>query len=120
MSFKTIYNMSRNSSLYLLDILDAGQAIQSYVEGYNYEDFAVDRKTLDAVVRCFEVIGEAVKHLPEEWKAEHLEIPWHAIAAFRNILAHAYFNIDASIVWTSLQRDLEPLLKACAQLQREK
>ncbi|CAA6680050.1 MULTISPECIES: DUF86 domain-containing protein [unclassified Lentimonas] len=112
--------MSRNSDLYLLDILDAGQAIQDYVKGYDYETFAADRRTLDAVVRCFEVIGEAVKHLPEEWKAEHLEIPWHAIAAFRNILAHAYFNVDASIVWTSLQRDLEPLLGACEQLQKSK
>lgn len=53
--------MSRNSDLYLLDILDAGQAIQDYVKGYDYETFAADRRTLDAVVRCFEVIGEAVK-----------------------------------------------------------
>jgi len=64
-----------------------------------------------------QVIGEAVKHLPEELKAEHLAIPWHAISAFRNILAHAYFNVDASIVWATLQRDLHPLLAACEQLQ---
>ena len=100
--------MSRNFDSYLLDILDAGQAIQDYVKGYDYDAFAADRKTIDAVVRCFEVIGEAVKHLPEEWKAEHVAIPWHAIGAFRNILAHAYFNVDASIVWTTLQRDLDP------------
>ena len=111
--------MSRNPELYLLDILDAGHAIQGYVEAYDYDAFAADRKTLDAVVRCFEVIGEAVKHLPEEWKAEHAEIPWHAISAFRNILAHAYFNVDASIVWTSLQRDLDPLLAACEKLQQK-
>lgn len=60
-----------------------------------------------------------MKHLPEEWKAEHVAIPWHAVAAFRNILAHAYFNVDASIVWTTLQRDLAPLLGACELLHQK-
>ena len=91
--------MSRDPQLRLEDILEAGQRIESYIDGFDYERFVEDRRTVDAVIRNLEIIGEAVKALPEEMTAQFPEIPWRAIAGFRDILAHCYFRTEDSIVW---------------------
>ena len=108
--------MSRSPGFYLQDITEAGEAILAYTSGYDFERFSKDRKTVDAVVRRFEIIGEAVKGLPQEWTDQEPDVPWHAIAGFRNILAHAYFQVDEEIVWQAIERDLPPLLTACIRL----
>ena len=84
--------MSRDPSLRLEDILEASQCIHDYLDGFDYDSFTHDRRTIDAVTRNLEVVGEAVKHLPEEMTDRFPEIPWKAIAGFRDILAHCYFS----------------------------
>ena len=84
----------RDSDLLIADILDAVERIRSYTQGLTIEDFLADSKTSDAVVRNLEVIGEAVKQLPEDWLTEHPEVPWHQIAGLRNRIVHAYFGVD--------------------------
>lgn len=93
--------MSRDPELRLEDILEASLAIETYIQGFTYESFINDRRTVDAVIRNLEIVGEAVKHLPEEITGQFPEIPWRAIAGFRDILAHSYFRTEDSIIWDS-------------------
>lgn len=65
----------------------------------SYEQFVRDCRTVDAVIRNLEIIGEAVKQLPEDFRSPHSQIPWRRIAGLRDILAHTYFGIDEQIIW---------------------
>ena len=89
----------RNAALLISDILDSGQKILSYTAGLTFEQFIDDSKTIDAVIRNFEIIGEAANRLPETFKESHPEIDWHRIRGFRNRIIHDYFGIDYNIVW---------------------
>lgn len=102
----------RNCRLYLSDILDSGEAILSYVDNIDFEHFCKDRMRFTAVIREFEVIGEAVGKLPEELKTQYPEVPWREIKDFRNILIHEYFGVDLRIVWNAVKQDLPVLLTA--------
>ena len=108
--------MSREPQLLLQDIVDSGEAIQSYVAGLDYDRFCTDQLRVDAVVRRFEIIGEAIKKLPPDLTAQAPEVPWRAIAGFRDILAHAYLDTDNSIIWNSATEHLPALLAACRRL----
>lgn len=99
----------REIELYLVDILESIKKIQKYTEGMSFEDFKGDEKTIEAVIRNFEVIGEAVFHLPAEIKKDHKDVPWRDISDMRNKLIHEYFGIDEEIIWKTIQDDLEPL-----------
>jgi uncharacterized protein with HEPN domain len=91
--------MPWDSRVYLEDILTASSWIRSYVAGFTREQFGTDRKTVDAVVRNLEVIGEAVKALPTDVRDQAPDVEWQKIAGFRDVLIHAYFGIDLDIVW---------------------
>jgi uncharacterized protein with HEPN domain len=90
--------MSRDPYLRLEDIIEACDRLQSHIEGLDFSEFEEDAKTQDAVIRVFEIIGEAVKSLPSEWTAKEPDIPWRQIAGFRDVLAHAYFAVNSSVV----------------------
>ena len=90
---------NRSAPLLLADILDSGQKILSYTDGLTFEQFIADSKTVDAVIRNFEIIGEAANRLPDDYKDIHPEIDWHRIRGFRNRIIHDYFGIDYNIVW---------------------
>jgi uncharacterized protein with HEPN domain len=106
----------RNPKLYLIDILDSGNAIQSYIRDLSLDGFNKDRMRAAAVIREFEIIGEAVGKLSEDLKAEYPDVPWRDIKDFRNILAHEYFGIDLEIVWNTIHQDLPMLLEASQKL----
>ena len=78
-------------------------------KGLTYKKFLADRKTQDAVVRNFEVIGEAAKNISSALKAKHPEIPWKSIAGLRDKLIHFYFGIDYKIVWNISKKELPKL-----------
>ncbi len=101
--------MPRDSRAYLDDILDAASAIRQYTGELNREAFAADRKTVDAVLRNFEVIGEAVKQLPEDVRSAHPDVEWQKIAGLRDILIHAYFGVDLDIIWDVVSNKLPAL-----------
>ncbi len=105
--------------LYCQDILDSGSAILSYVQGVTFENFAHDRLRCSAVIREFEIIGEAVGKLPAGLKDTYPEIPWQDIKDFRNLLAHEYFGVDLEIVWNTIHNDLPVLLDAVQRIIRE-
>ena len=104
--------------LYCQDILESGAAIQSYVEGIDFDAFVKDRMRYSAVIREFEIIGEAVGKLPATLKGGYPEIPWQDVKDFRNLLAHEYFGVDLEIVWNTIQNDLPVVLKAVQEIAR--
>ena len=102
----------RDFRLYLSDILDSGGAIQEFVKGLSFDEFCNDRKPYSAVIREFEIIGEAVGKLSDEVKQKHPDVEWQDIKDFRNLLTHEYFGIDLEIVWKTVKDDLPALIEA--------
>lgn len=85
--------------MYLDDMNLAMERIAEYIHGYSFVKFKQDHKTVDAVIRNFEIIGEASKNLPKEFKESHSEIPWSEMYLLRNKVSHQYFGIDYEIIW---------------------
>jgi len=89
----------RTPNLLLEDILDSAERIVEYTSGMTFEDFSVDNKTIDAVIRNFEIIGEASHLLPDHLKEDYSSVDWYRIRGFRNRIVHDYFGVDIEIVW---------------------
>ena len=108
----------RDFRLYCMDILDSGAAILEFISGLAFDQFSNDRKTYSAVIREFEIIGEAVGKLPEELKGRRPEVEWQDIKDFRNLLSHEYFGVDLEIVWKIIEDDLPVLMDAIREIVR--
>lgn len=104
----------RDEALFITDINDSVNAILEYVDGISLEEFIADRKTYSAVIREFEIIGEATKHLSNNLLEKYCDIEWRDIKDFRNLLIHEYFGVDFEIVWNTVQQDL-PKLKTVTE-----
>ena len=100
---------NRSAKVLIEDILLSAQKIQRYTAGMNFEQFTVDEKTVDAVARNFEIIGEAANRLSDEFKTHHSQIDWNRIRGFRNRIVHDYFGIDYEIVWNIVENYLPEL-----------
>jgi uncharacterized protein with HEPN domain len=109
----------RKWGLRIRDILASIDRIMEYTKNLDFDTFRSDTKTVDAVVRNFEIIGEAAAHLPEDPVADHPEIPWQDMKDMRNVLAHEYFGISEKIVWETLQNDLTSLIPMLNDLLRK-
>jgi len=106
--------MKRNLFLFVSDILDCIQNIDSFLNGVSKEDFIKNLEKQSAVVRQLEIIGEATKNIPEDFKKLHPNVSWHKAMAMRNILIHEYFGVEMKIVWKTVESNL-PVLKKTAQ-----
>jgi len=89
----------RTYIMYLEDLLLAMNRIAEYIEGMSFIDFKSDYKTVDAVIRNFEIIGEAAKNISSEIKEKHAEVPWAEMYLLRNKVSQEYFGIDYEIIW---------------------
>ena len=107
----------RNPELLLEDMLHALRKIRSFTEGMDYSAFFQDEKTIDAVVRNLEILGEAARQMPDEFVAGHPDVPWRRISGLRNRIVHDYFGLDLDIVWQIVQNDLGPLQEQLRILQ---
>lgn len=111
--------MSRNVLLYLDDILISITKIERYTANLSRDAFFQDERTVDAVVRNLQIIGEAVKNIPDELRQAYPQIEWRKVAGLRDILAHAYFAIDDHIIWDILQTKLNDLNASITQMKRD-
>ncbi len=111
--------LNRDIRLFVDDIKDSVDAIFSYVHLMSFEDFIDDRKTYSAVIREFEIIGEASKHLPSVLTENYTEIEWRDIKDFRNLLIHQYFGIDHQIVWNTILKDLPKVKQVIDSIAEE-
>ena len=102
--------MTRGVSLYLEDIVSAINKIGKYTKRLSFNRLKKDGKTIDAVIRNLEIIGEASKHLPREIKEKYSNIPWKEIVGMRNKVIHEYFGVDVDILWDTINEDI-PALK---------
>ncbi len=100
---------SRDWRLRISDILECIDKIDRYTEGMTFEDFAADDKTVDAVLRRIEIIGEATRHVPDEVTGRFPDIPWQKMRGMRNVVVHEYFGVSLRIIWRTIKTQLPPL-----------
>ncbi len=96
----------RKPDVYLQDILESIEYIQRFLDGVSEDEFYKNVEKQDAVLRRLEIIGEAVKHLPEEIREKHPDIPWRQIAGMRDIIIHEYFGVTLQMVWVVSTEDI--------------
>ncbi|MFH1193158.1 MAG: DUF86 domain-containing protein [Candidatus Jorgensenbacteria bacterium] len=101
--------MNKDPRVFLLHILEYIELVEKDIAGVAKDEFKTNRLLQDAVVRRIEVIGEAAKNLPEDFKSQHPEIPWRQIAGTRDFIIHEYFSIDLDLVWEITRKDLPDL-----------
>ncbi len=101
--------MSRSAKSLLHDILQAAELLGQYTSGLSLEEFAENTEKQDAVARRIEIMGEAVKGLPQDLRDRNPEVPWRDIAGARDVLVHEYFRIDLDLAWDMVKGDIPQL-----------
>jgi uncharacterized protein with HEPN domain len=113
--------MTRNTILYLKDILENMDHAENFIGSMTYEEFVQDKKTSYAVLRCIEIMGEAAKNIPDSVRQKHPDIPWKEMAGMRDKVIHFYFGVDPAKVWFAVKDDIQrirPLIQeAFKQIQ---
>jgi len=104
--------VQRDPLVFLDDIVEACRKIDLYTAGMTLEQFQGDDRTIDAVVRNFEVIGEAAKNIPADMRARMPEIEWNRVAGMRDVLIHGYFGVELEVVWRAVVESIPVLATA--------
>jgi len=108
--------MSKKYRIYIKDIRNAIVSIEKFVEGFTFEQFTNDDKTSSAVIRKFEVIGEATKNVQENIRGLYPQIAWKEMAGMRDKLIHAYSEVDLNLVWMTIKQRLPQLKSAIEKI----
>jgi len=102
---------ARNYEVFLNDILEASQSISEYTQNYDFIKFSNDKKTIDAVIRNFEIIGEAAKKIPAKIREKYPDLHWKGMAGMRDKLIHEYFGINMEIIWETIDKEIPKIIK---------
>lgn len=109
--------MNRDINLFIDDILQNIRDIESFSKGLTKDKFQNNKLKQNAIIRSLEIIGEAVKNIPDSFRNKHPDIPWRKIAGFRDILSHAYFGVSMDRVWNIIEKDLSGLKKEIEKIK---
>ena len=109
--------MPRDYKVYVDDVLTSIHKIKVYTKGLSKKRFLGDEKTIDAVVRNLEIIGEAINNIPEEIRSRYPNVEWRKISGLRNILVHEYFGIDTEIIWDIVRNKIPELEKEIRKIR---
>jgi len=101
--------MKREYGDYIEDIIRSVNDVEEFTRGMSYDDFIQDKKTIYAVIRALEVLGEAAKNIPHSIRDNYPHVPWRKMAGMRDKLIHQYFGVDLEILWKMVQKDLTQL-----------
>ena len=104
---------------YVVDIQDACQNISQFIAGMTWAQFAQDQKTIYAVVRAFEIIGEAAKKVPLSVRKRHAKVPWKKMVGMRDKLIHEYFGVNYQVLWKTAQEDIPTVQPLVAKVLEE-
>ena len=104
---------------HVADIFAAIQEVEDFTRGMEYEQFALDKKTVNAVVRSLEVMGEAAKRIPEDVRERYPDVPWKRMTGMRDKLIHEYSGVDLEFVWNVVKAELPPIKPLVEQALRD-
>lgn len=111
--------MNRDPLVFIGHIFESIELIEEYTEGVSKETFVKNKNTQDSVVRRIEIIGEAVKNLPDAFMQKYSEVEWNKIARTRDRMIHQYFGVDLDEVWNIVKKDLPQLKKQIQKIKEE-
>jgi uncharacterized protein with HEPN domain len=101
--------IQRTYQVYFEDILEAINDISNFIKNLSFNEFTEDKKTINAVIRSLEIIGEASKKVSQEIKENNKNIPWKEMAGMRDKMIHGYFDLDLVTIWETVNKDIPPL-----------
>lgn len=111
--------MKKDINIFLEHILESIYLIEEYIKDKSKSEFLKLRQLQDSVIRRIEIIGEAIKNIPDDFKETHPKIPWKSIIGMRDILIHQYFGIDLNLTWEVIEKDLPKLKKQIIAIKKE-
>lgn len=111
--------MKRNITVYIKDVLENIKHAETFTEDVTYEEFIKDKKTSYAVVRCIEIMGEAVKNIPDDVREKYPDIPWKKMAGIRDKISHFCFGIDMKKVWLAVKRDIPQIKPSIKKILKD-